>query len=218
MNTPKRLALALALAAPLAASAQHVNWTEWAPASTAIGTTSYNGMPITVEYTGQMNGLDYDASYFSNTGSFTNAEVENTPGANGSVRMSGGTTPVNHIHLSAPVSNPYLALYSVGQPNVGVHFNFSEGTSITILSQGAGHWGGGTLALETPTSVLGYEGNGILRLNGTYSDIYFTTPNYEYYYGFTLGVAAVPEPGTYAMLLAGMTLLGAAARRRREKR
>lgn len=218
MNTPKRLALALALAAPLAASAQHVNWTEWAPASTATGTTSYIGSPITVEYTGQMNGLDYDASYFSNTGTFTNAEVENTPGASGSVRMSGGTTPVNHIHLSAPVTNPYLALYSVGQPNVGVHFDFAEGTSITILSQGAGHWGGGTLTLETPTSVLGYEGNGILRLDGTYSDIYFTTPNYEYYYGFTLGVAAVPEPGTYAMLLAGMTLLGAAARRRRDRR
>ncbi|HZX25540.1 MAG TPA: PEPxxWA-CTERM sorting domain-containing protein [Telluria sp.] len=218
MNTPKRLALALALAAPLAASAQHVNWTQWTPASTATGTTTYNGNPLTVEYTGQMNGLDFDASYFSNTASFTNAEVENTPGANGSVRMSGGTTPVNHIHLSAPVTNPYLALYSVGQPNVGVHFDFDAGTSITILSQGAGHWGGGTLMLETPTSVLGYEGNGILRLNGTYSDIYFTTPNYEYYYGFTLGVAAVPEPATYAMLLAGMTLLGAAARRRRDRR
>jgi hypothetical protein len=40
---------------------------------------------------------------------------------------------------------------------------------------------------------------------------------FENWYGFTVGVpvAAVPEPETYALLLGGLALLGARARRQR---
>ncbi|MBK9347554.1 MAG: PEP-CTERM sorting domain-containing protein [Burkholderiales bacterium] len=36
-------------------------------------------------------------------------------------------------------------------------------------------------------------------------------------YGGNIGVTAVPEPETYAMLLAGLGLMGAIARRRNNK-
>ena len=44
----------------------------------------------------------------------------------------------------------------------------------------------------------------------------WTNPMFENWYGFTVGVpvAAIPEPETYALMLAGLALLGARARRR----
>ena len=87
--------------------------------------------------------------------------------------------------------------------------------SFSILAQGPGHWGGGTLT-QSGMTVTGVEGNGLLKFYGTYTDISFITPNGEFYYGATVGglVAGVPEPATYAMLLAGLGLTGALARRK----
>jgi hypothetical protein len=59
----------------------------------------------------------------------------------------------------------------------------------------------------------------LLKFSGTYTDISFITPNGEYYYGATVGglIAGVPEPATYAMLLAGLGLTGALARRKNKQ-
>jgi hypothetical protein len=207
----------VACALPFVAGAQTVSWTQWTPGTTASGAMG----AVSVQYTGEVVALDYDANYFSNTTSFTNAEVSNTPGANGAIRLNGatGSNYPNHLHFSAPVTNPYIAMYSVGQGGTPATFDFrngndaSDGPSITLLSQGPGNWGGGTLSVSGHV-VTGEEGNGIVRLNGTFSDVYFWNPNYENYYGFTVGMAAVPEPSTYAMLLLGLGVLGWAARRR----
>jgi hypothetical protein len=70
----------------------------------------------------------------------------------------------------------------------------------------------------TGNTVYGKEGNGVVRLNGTFTDLYFTTPVFENWYGAAIGaatVSAVPEPGTWGMLLAGSTVLALAGRRRR---
>jgi hypothetical protein len=217
MKTLIAAASAAALLVPLTASAGVVDWTAWNPSSSATGTTSQNGNPVTVTYDGDFLGIDFAANYFSNLSSFTSPEVSNTVGSNGSIRMDGGGTALNHIHFSMPVTNPYIAVYSVGQPNVPVRFVFQSPVTLTLLSQGAGNWGGGTLALDTASSFTGYEGNGVLRMNGTFTDIYFSTPDPEYYYGFTVGLAnTVSEPASMALMLGGLSLVTAAMRRRRK--
>ncbi|WP_229258757.1 PEPxxWA-CTERM sorting domain-containing protein [Duganella flavida] len=217
MKGLKKAGLALALIAPLQVfAADTVNWTKWDNAST--GQFMFGMTNVTVTYTGETFGMDTSAYIYDVPSSFTNAEVTNTPGSNGTILMSGGGPyVVNNFHFSSPVTNPYLDMFSVGQGGVPVSFVFQNG-SFTILAQGSGHWGGGTLT-QSGMTVTGVEGNGLLKFSGTYTDISFITPNGEYYYGATVGgmVSGVPEPATYAMLLAGLGLTGALARRKNKQ-
>ena len=66
---------------------------------------------------------------------------------------------------------------------------------------------------------MGWEGNGLLQFHGTYTDIYFTMPDYEYFYGATVGVInnTVPEPLTVALILGGLGLAGWIRRRKHER-
>ena len=216
MKKMMKAALTLALAAPLAAFAAvpTVSWTAWSDVNN--GSLTQNAQAIGVTYSGDTIGLDHSSYIYDVPSSFTSAEVTNTPGSNGTILMTGGNATVNTFHFSQAVVNPYIELFSVGQGGVPVSFVFQSG-NIAILSEGSGHWGGGSL-VQNGLTVTGYEGNGLLKFTGTYTDISFVTPNYEYYYGATVGaasIAAVPEPETYAMLLAGLGLVGAIARRRR---
>lgn len=216
MNGFKKAGLALALIAPLQAFAAvpTVSWTMWSDATT--GSFSYGAQTITVTYSGDSVGLDPNAYVYDVPSSFTNAEVTNTPGANGTIQMVGGNPTINHFHFSAPVTNPYLVMYSVGNAGAPADFQFLNG-SFTILAQGGGHWGGGTL-VQNGNTVTGMEGNGLLKFTGTYTDISFITPKFENYYGATVGglLNPVPEPETYAMLLSGLALAAAMARRRKQ--
>lgn len=64
------------------------------------------------------------------------------------------------------------------------------------------------------------EGGGSLTCDSWQWNYYDNTDSYDYDSGFnslslTVQVAAVPEPQTYAMLLAGLVAVGCVARRRR---
>ncbi len=206
------LFLAAAIASP--AMAGTVSWTAW---NGTQGSLVQNGNTVQVSYSGNTFGTDYSSWVYDVPSSFTNAEVSNTPGSNGTLLMTGGNAQINTIHFSRPVVNPYIALISVGQNGLPVSFNFVNNPSLDVIVQGGGHWGGGSL-VQNGSSVTGYEGNGVIRFNGTFTDISFTTPNYEYYYGATVGaaVAAVPEADTWAMLGLGLAALGFLARRRKQ--
>lgn len=216
MKTLTQALLALAIAAPLQANAGTVDWAHWQ--SDLTGTMTQGSQLINVSYTGENLGVDYGAYIYDVPGSFTNAEVTNTPGGNGTIDMQGGGERLNTFHFDHPVVNPYIDLFSVGQGGTPVRFVFQvNGSDLSILAEGTGHWGGGTL-VQSGNTVTGVEGNGLLKFNGTYSSISFYTPDHEYYYGATVGVlAAVPEPATYGMLLAGMGMLAVLARRRKDK-
>lgn len=211
------LAFVAALAVPFQASAADTaSWTNWS--SNTSGTFMQNGSSVTVTYSGTGLGVDHGGYFYDVPSSFTNAAVTNTPGTNGTVIMVGGTADVNTFHFSQAVIDPLIDLFSVGQGGVPVSFNFLGAVSFTVGAQGGGHWGGGSL-VQSGSSVTGLEGNGLLQFSGSYTDISFTTPNYEYYYGGTVGamsnVNAVPEPETYALMLAGLGVMGFVARRRK---
>ena len=211
------LAFVAALAVPFQASAADTaSWTNWS--SNTSGTFMQNGSSVTVTYSGTGLGVDHGGYFYDVPSSFTNAAVTNTPGTNGTVIMVGGTADVNTFHFSQAVIDPLIDLFSVGQGGVPVSFNFLGAVSFTVGAQGGGHWGGGSL-VQSGNSVTGLEGNGLLQFTGSYTDISFTTPNYEYYYGGTVGamsnVNAVPEPETYALMLAGLGVMGFVARRRK---
>jgi PEP-CTERM motif len=95
-------------------------------------------------------------------------------------------------------------------------FNFN--TSFAIESGGPSAEYGGTSITSVGNTVFGVEGNGVIQFNGAVTSISWTNPVFENWYGFTLGVpvAAVPEPETYALMLAGLAALGAVTRRRRK--
>ena len=197
-------------------TASWANWTSSAPGSIS-GNFIQGGQTINVTYTGNTSGVDYSSSFYSVPGSFTNAEVTNTPGTNGTLLMTGGTNEINAFHFSQAVVDPIIDLFSVGQAGMPVTFNFLNDAIFSILSQGAGNWGGGLLT-QNGSSVIGWEGNGLIQFHGTYTDIYFTTPDYENFYGATVGaVNAVPEPATYALILGGLGLVGWTTRRRKQR-
>ena len=194
------------------------SWTAWTPALT--GSLTQNGHTVGVSYTGDQAGLDVDASYFDDVpSSFTNAGVTNTPHDLGTVRMVGGANTVNSFHFSRPVIDPVIALFSVGQAGAPARVDVLDSPSFVIGAQGAGHWGGGSLVLGAPFSVQGVEGNGLLQFKGTYTDIRFTTPTFENYYGATVGAmtTAVPEPHSVALMLAGLVAGATVLRRQRNQ-
>ncbi len=220
------------LAVPLGALADggSVSWTNWNQGNVPQGVLQQNGATITVTFRGDSIGILRDESYDASNlydvpASFTyGSEVNNTPGTLGTIKMMGGpdyygNLTVNSFHFSQAVINPYIDLSSVGRPGDLVTFNFLGGASFTLLSQGAGHWGAGSL-VKDGQSILGYEGNGLLRFNGVFTDISFTTPNQEFYYGATVGaatVAVVPEPSSFTILLLGLAAVACAGLRRRRR-
>jgi hypothetical protein len=197
------------------ASIDTASWTNWTSSTT--GSFMQNLNTINVTYTGDSNtlGVIYGSYIYDVPSSFTNADITNTPGSNGTLQMQGGSSFVNNFHFSQAVINPLIELFSVGNSNNAASFNFLNGATFSILKEGAGHWGGGSL-VQNGNSVIGAEGNGLIQFVGTYSDISFTTPNYEFFYGATVGapVSAVPVPAAIWMFASGLLGFGFLRRRK----
>lgn len=224
-------ASAAILAITPAAFAGPVTWTNWNSAAgsgwttattisgstgTAIGTMG----GITVTYAGQTSGLGIQyaglvGTYYPGeitgvtwdpSSSYTGGGVGNAPPTSYNlVAMEGGTGLGESITFSSPVTNPYIAIWSLGQYSITASYDFSN--PFTIVACGPSSEYGGGCITESGDNVLGAEGNGVIQLDGTYSTIDFTTPVYENWYGFTVGVAT-PEPSS--LLLLGTGLLGLA--------
>jgi len=202
------------LAYGASAQADPIYWNTWT--STTAGTLTAPGGPVAVTFSGPAFG--YLPSYPSWTPAATFADgavVDNGPvSSNGIMQLRGGTGALNTVSFATPVVDPVMAIWSLGQGGTQATFVFSGATPPLVSGGASAEYGGSTIAVSNST-VSGVEGNGTVQFTGTYSSISWTNPVFENWYGFNVGIAAaVPEPGSYSLMLAGLGLLGAVARRR----
>jgi len=214
----KKIAVAAVLAASASsAQAATVLWADWTvqPAANlvvgnvaGVGVT-YTGPRLFAQITG--GGTDYWVTDNSPT-SYTQGIVNRPVGTDIIALNAGG---LKTITFASPVTDVFMALTSWN----GVTVTFDR--PFTVVSTGAGFWGNGSLAPNVGNT--GFTGvgelHGVIKFSGAVTSLTFTDTS-ENWHGFTIGigqpgVAVVPEPQSWAMLIAGFGLVGAAMRRRR---
>lgn len=213
----------------------YVDWSSWNPGGgTASGIiTPSSGPAVTVQFDaltssgvhGSFLGVA-DNWLWQPASTYQSAQVDNAPGFEG-LQLVGTSNMTYKVTLSEAIKDPIMAIATLGSGWDSATYVFDS--PFTILSQGPSCcWGGTNHSLiQQPGNVLeGWEGSGIIQFIGTYTTFSWTVPNPEYWHGFTFGIRTtekleptplpVPEPETYAMLLAGLGLLSFTSRRRKQ--
>jgi hypothetical protein len=219
----------------LAASARSVTadpiaWVNWTSATlgtngAAAGSMASGSGTIGVVYGGEVatpTQVTGGINYWVPADPYLSSTVANVPLCCDIIALAGGTAQQNTLTFSSPVTNPVMAIVSLGQPGFLVSYEFAE--PFEVLSSGPGFWGAPGTLTELPGGILeGNEGHGVIRFPGTVSSISWIAPTAEFWHGFTLGVAAdtaepapVPEPATLTLLAVG--LAGAAGQGFRSRR
>ena len=198
------------LCAGSASAAISVTWADWTVVSAGIVGGSIGGVGVT--YTGPtyavQTGAGTDIDYWID-GGYTMGSVNRPTGTDIIELGAGGRKTIN---FSAPVTDLYMAFTSWQGNTVTFDRPFS------VVSEGCGYWGCGTFGTfggGTGFNGLG-EVHGVLKFSGTFSSLSFEDTS-EDWHGFTVGLGAggVPEPATWAMMIAGFGMVGATLRSRR---
>ncbi len=199
-----------------AAQAAAITWTDWTSAS-AAGVAGTMG---TVAVTGTTNtGGFHNWQISGGTDYWRQGSVNPWPAYDALPNLPANTdfvapnTGSYSFTFSTPVVGLTMAIISLGQTNVQTEWTFDQ--PFTLVDQGQGFWGNGAFTIAGNTIGSG-EGHGVIRFDGPVSSLTLRSVNGEFWSGFTFGHdSVVPEPATWALLIAGFGLVGAAARRRR---
>jgi len=121
----------------------------------------------------------------------------------------------NTLTFSSALTNPIMAIVSMGRTNLPVSYDFD--TSFSVLSEGRGYWGDGWYTTSPGDILTGFEMLGVIQFLGTLSSISWTSTA-EAWHGFTLGLAspvAVAEPSMLVLLGLGLVGMGLGRRKSR---
>ena len=187
-----------------------VIWTDWTSRTLGInGAASGTLSSLTISYSGDVDSatqVSGGTNYWNPNTPYISPTVPNEPPASDIIALNQGAN--NVISFSQPVTNPVMAIVSLGQVPIPVSYFFDR--PFDVLSFGPGYWGGPGTLTELPGNELhGVEGHGVIQFQGTFSTISWSVSTFENWHGFTIGL--VPEPSMVALL----TLMGTFARRSR---
>ncbi len=231
------------------ASAVVYHYVDWQTADVAAGTASgVITLPDTSMVTVDFEAINPDASpgnlffaqtngggtnYWNPDAPYLSAQVDNAPPDSDIVALIGGVDQTYRVTLSEPIKDPIMAIVSLGSGSIPTTYDFDS--PFTIVSQGAGFWGGGPAALQPlPGDILlGAEGHGTIQFIGTFDTFAWDVPTPENWHGFTFGIrttlaiepdpptggpttggSAVPEPVSAVLGVMGLGALGVGTRRR----
>ncbi len=207
-------------AAALPAVADPIDWASWSNVVTGTNgsaTATFATAGVTASYGGELQQFVPNYPSYTPVSTFSGGSIDNAPPqANGIIQLFGGNAEArNTITFSQAVLNPVMAIWSLGQNGVPAQFSF--GQAFTIQSGGSSLEYSGQTITAVANTANGSEGNGTIQFGGSVTSISWTNPVFENWYGFTVGVpvAAIPEPQTYALMLAGLASLAFVARRRK---
>ena len=200
------VALAATALPALGATYHYVDWTSANLAQgTAAGTIALpNGSTVGVTFKvvnqdgtpGQIHGVQTSGgtNYWVPSGTYTGAVVSNAPAITDIVQLVGSPGQTYVITLSKVVKNPIMAIASLGAPGIPVMYKFTAFAPFTILSQGPGYWGSGSLSAPTGTALVGEEGSGTIQFTGDLSTVGWTASGQETWHGFTVGIRGDDAP------------------------
>ena len=209
------LATALAITVAFVSTAQaEVTWTTWTSGVTGATNGSATGTMggVAVSYSGEMECLNCYASDWSPASTWANK----SPPDNSGIQLIGDQGATDTITFSTPVTNPIMAIVSLGQSGIQASFNFTPSEAFVLEGGGGSSQWGGTGLTSVGQNVYGEEGNGLVQFLGAYGSITWTNPTPEGYYAMTIG-QAIPESATWAMMGLGFAGLAFAAYRRASK-
>jgi hypothetical protein len=199
-------------------------WIDWTAVTStgALGIINLPSGPVDVTYTGNLFAAQLDNSGVNH---WTPATSWGAPGivapTNSGIIELRVASVNNTLTFSQPLNDLFFAVFSVGTPNLAVHYSFNSPFAIVAQGPSAEYPCGPPCGLTQSGMVLtGVEGNGTLRFNGPVSSLSFDVNPDENFHGFTLGSTAIatPEPASMTLLATGLVgVFGAAVRRRKAR-
>jgi hypothetical protein len=175
---------------------QHV-WADWTAFSAgdqgsaqAVFNINVDG-GLSLTYRGELYNAQVDGGlpYWTPSTPYVSVAVPNAPAASDNIMLAGGMGSVHTLTFSAPVTNPVVAVMSMGSNDTTTVCRFDN--DFDLLSSAPGYYGEGQPLKHLPDNTLsGRESSGAIRFNGTFTTIRWTAVISEPWYGLTVGVPA----------------------------